>query len=387
MTRVALLGCALLAACSVQRPGPLDQVYPCATSDDCLDGFTCVDRSMLGQPGFCSPSCDPARATSTCPLGLCTPEGACLSRCLPETDGTLRVGCPSGLTCVRTDLFREEGVCWHITGCSMGSDCSEEDVPSSCLSEVLGVPALLSGVEIASNRLYCLPAPTGPLSDRCGPGSIPLAARGAFPGACLPTCNDPDDVCPPGMTCWTELGWLFGAVSQSVCWVGEWGALCGSDADCLLGRCLETGDGRRVCTERCADVPLGGPDGGGCEVLSEVSFSAPGGSEFTCRNVGSERVCIPRGRVGAPCGAGRQCLDELRCLPLRNEDTGVCSDVCDLDEDCYVASIPEPRRTEVYCDTENRICLPQQRGGSACDEDHACLSGRCVAGLCTSPAT
>jgi len=370
--------------CSVSRPQPTDRSFPCAIDDDCLEGFDCVDRSMLGLPGFCAPSCDPTRASETCPEGLCTPDGACLARCVPERDGSVRAPCPSGLTCVRTDLFRDEGICWAIAGCSVGEECAGEDVASACLSEVLGVPALIAGLPIATNRLYCLPTPTGPLRDRCAVGAIPLAGRGDFPGACLPTCNDRGDTCPPSMSCWSDLGWLFGAVQQSVCWVGEWGALCASDAECLLGRCLDVGDGRRVCTERCDDVPIGD---GGCDALSEVSFSAPGGSEFTCRTVGDASVCVPRGRIGAPCGAGRPCLDALRCFLLRNENTGLCSETCASDEDCFVEGIPAPRVREVFCDLDNQICLPQRSTGSACGSAHECLSGRCVAGFCAPQRT
>lgn len=380
MLRLALFA-VLLTACTVTRPGVGDQPFRCGTDADCVDGYDCVDGSMLGLPGFCAPSCDPRRATETCPTGHCTPDGACLAQCSPNRDGSLRVACPSGLSCIRSDLFRDEGLCWDLPGCSVGTDCEGEHVPSSCLSEVIGVPALVDGLEIASNRLYCIAAPQGPLGDRCPEGSIPIPAQGDYPGACLPTCNDPADVCPPGMACWRELGWLFGSPRQSVCWIGTWGSVCRSDADCLFGRCFDVG-GRSVCTERCTDVPLGE---GGCGALSAVQFYAPGSTEWSCRSSLGESVCVPEGAIGAPCGAGLACLDALRCFPLRDEVTGVCSRVCNDDEDCYLPEVTGPRREQVYCSREFQVCLPQGGGAAPCESDRECLSGRCVAMRCTSP--
>ena len=377
----AIFGCAV-SGCTVERPSVDDRPFPCTADGDCLDGYACVDRSMLGLPGFCAPACDPSRSTATCPLGLCTPEGACLTLCAPELDGTVRVDCPSGLTCVRTDLFRDQGVCWDIQGCSVGSECGAEEVPSACLSELLGIPALVSGLPLASNRLYCLATPQGPLRDRCSAGTIPIPGRGDYPGACLPTCNEDDATCPPSMSCWNDLGWIFGAAQQSVCWVGTWGSLCESDQECLFGRCYDVGDGRRLCTERCDEVPVGA---GGCEGLAEASFYVPGRSEWTCRWVGADEFCVPRGGIGAPCGAGRPSHESLRCFLFQNESTGVCSEGCEIDADCYLDTIPEPRRHEVYCAEDNQICWPQGGGAASCSSGRECLSGRCVGGLCTAP--
>lgn len=376
MSRVVAL-VLFATACSVQRPGPLDRPYPCAIDADCVEGFDCVDGSALGLPGFCAPSCRPGFPES-CPGGVCTADGACVSGCTPNRDGTLRVDCPSGLTCVRSDLFRDEGLCWDVSGCSLGTDCDGTDVPTSCLSEVIGVPAVIAGLPIASNRLYCIAAPQGPLGDRCPEGSIPIPAVEDYPGVCLPTCNDAGDGCPPGMTCWRDLGWIFSAPLQSVCWVGVWGAPCDSDTDCLFGSCEEVGGRTRVCTERCDDVAIGAS----CDALASVRAYIPGGLEWVCRRVSGQDVCVPSGAIGAPCGVGRDCLAALQCVQFGG--ASVCTRACAVDEDCYLREVGESRREEVFCDPEQFLCLPQRGAAATCASDHECLSGRCLAQRCAS---
>jgi len=79
------------------------QEAPCASGDDCLDGYACI---RTGKASFCSQKC--ARFDSTCPSGyrcsteqeICVPtrEGECRSgheRCGAEFDP-----CCSGTACV-----------------------------------------------------------------------------------------------------------------------------------------------------------------------------------------------------------------------------------------------------------------------------------------------
>lgn len=380
--RAALLGPlalagALAASCAVARPDPGGGPYRCAADADCLDGYACVDRTPLGEPGYCVPACSPARGAETCPEGICTEEGACLDRCALAVDGTVTEGCPAGLTCVRTDSLRGEGVCYAIDGCSVGSDCTSDDgAPRACIGDALGIPARIPGLDIASNRLYCLHAPEGPSADRCPEGTLLL--EGATP-ICMPTCTGEGERCPPATTCLADLGWYFGASGTDVCFPGAWGVPCEDDTQCLFGRCLDLGE-RRVCTERCDDVP-GAPGSDGCALLSGSTFY--GTFAARCEEVGGARLCVTRGEIGTPCGREMPCIDALTCFLVRSESTGICSRGCAIDADCWLAEIPPERRMAAYCETTLGACLPRRPVGSACSRDGQCSSGHCRIGLCT----
>lgn len=375
---VALGLAASLAGCTVARPDPNASIYRCGATPDCLPGFACVDRTPLGEPGYCVPACDPAHARETCPDGVCTSQGACLDGCIVVLDGTVTEGCPPGLSCVRTDSLRDEGVCYAIESCSVGSDCASSPgaPPRACIGDALGIPTSVPGLDIASNRLFCVDAPEGPRADRCAAGSVLLDA--ATP-VCMPTCGEAGERCPPATTCLAGLGWFFGASGSSVCFVGAWGAPCEDDTQCLFGRCLDVG-GRRVCTERCDDVPtLPGPDG--CAGIEDSTFY--GSFTARCEEVAGESVCVPRGEIGTPCGASLPCIDALQCLLVRGESTGVCSRGCSTDPDCWLAEVPAHRRQSAYCEPTIGACLPRRRIGAPCLRDGQCLTGHCRLDLCT----
>lgn len=323
------------------------------------------------------PACNPSRPIETCPSGICTEDGACLDRCFLQVDGTVIEGCPPGLSCVRTDSLRNEGVCYAIDSCSVGSDCigDEGGPPRTCVGDALGIPTSVPGLDIASNRLFCVDAPQGALMDRCPEGSVLLQAASSV---CLPTCTDPGDRCPPATTCLRGLGWYFGASGTDVCSVGAWGSPCEDDTQCLFGRCLDVGT-RRVCTERCDDVP-GSTEDDGCALISGSTFY--GAFDARCEDVGGERICVPRGEIGTPCGANLPCMNALQCFLLRDESTGICSRGCMTNADCWLDEIVPERRMAAYCEAAFAACLPLRRVGTECVRDGQCMSGHCRLGLC-----
>lgn len=377
-TRISLLA-VLAVGCAVSRPDPNGSIFRCATDADCLDGFSCVDRTPIGEPGYCVPACDPL-APETCPDGVCTEDGSCLDRCIVETDGTIVEGCPPGLTCVRTDVLRDEGVCSAIDGCSVGSDCIAEPggPPRACVGDALGIPASIPGVDIASNALFCVDAPQGPLGDRCPEGSVLLNAATPI---CLPTCSGEGERCPPATTCFTGFGWFFGAPGADPCFAGTWGSPCTDDTECLFGRCLDVGGGRHACTERCDDVPIA-PGTDGCAALGGQTFL--GSFDSRCEAIAGENVCVLRGEVGAPCGAHMPCIDALQCFLVRGESTGICTRGCMVDNDCWPVSIPEERRMNAYCEETLSACLPRRQLRASCERDGQCASLHCRLGMCTS---
>lgn len=368
----------LVGACTVSRPDPGAGPYRCAADADCLDGYSCVDRTALGEAGFCVPACDPRAPTTTCPEGICTDDGSCLDRCTVENDGTVTEGCGPGLTCVRTDALRDEGVCYQIDGCSVGSDCADVpgEPPRACVGDALGIPVRISGLPIASNALFCADAPQGPLGDRCPEGSVLLDAATPI---CLPTCSEAGERCPPSTTCLRDLGWYFGAAGSDVCFVGAWGSPCDDDTECFFGRCLDVG-GRRACTERCDDVPFA-PGTDGCSAIAGSTFYGP--YDARCEDVAGTPTCVLRGEIGTPCGATMPCIDALQCFLVRGESTGVCTRGCMNDSDCWIEDIAAERRMAAYCDSTLSACLPRRRIRSACERDAQCTSNHCRIGLCT----
>ncbi|AKF11037.1 hypothetical protein [Sandaracinus amylolyticus] len=378
MRRLWIVVLALCAAgCSVERPDDLlTRLWTCEVQEDCLDGWRCADRSVLGED-FCRPACDPADASSC--DGYCTRNGECLSRCTLLGDGATE--CPDGHSCVRTDLLSGEGVCYPVETCSRSDECAQGTL---CFNDVFDLPPVLPGVSYASDQLYCVAVPDEMM--RCPTGYLVAPAAGDSPATCLPRCDSAGSRCPPGLTCLRELGYLFAQPGASACYPGSWGVPCDDDAQCLLGRCLAIGEGRRACTYGCGEADRVF-EGDGCEALEEASRGLRlDALEVRCLEAEGRDVCAPLGTTGAPCNDDMRCAEGLECRRFLAGGSIVrfCSRDCASDAECNDARAP----LTAYCEPSagGGSCLPRSFEGGGCERAEQCRLGLiCRENVCVAP--
>lgn len=379
---IAVWAASVLAGCAVARPGDLEErLWTCSTASDCLDGWGCADGNVLRED-FCRPACDPEDAT-TCD-GVCTRTGECLATCVIWGDATSR--CPEDHVCVRTDLLGDEGLCFPAPSCSRADEC---EPGTACFNDVFALPSAIPGVEYASDHLYCVAIPDE--SNRCPTGYllVPGLVDGT-PSTCLPRCDSDGSRCPPDLVCLDDLGFLFAQPGTSPCYPGYWGLPCDDDAQCMLGRCLEIGEGRRACTFGCADADRAfGQVGGGCGALEDAGRGLRlDALSYECEQVAGERVCVPRGTAGAPCNEEMLCVPELECRAFSSTGGNVvrfCSRDCVEASDCEVPGAP----ITAYCQRSagGGSCVPRSFEGGACARPEQCRPGlvcreaRCVSAL------
>jgi hypothetical protein len=215
------------------------------------------------------------------------------------------------------------------------------------------------------------------------------------------------------------------------------GFRCITDMDCLLGACVDSGDGFKLCaapceTEAdcarfgaalgafvCAADPAGGRRtcqnprayvGSPCTSPSDCRpheecvrqspyFEAPmmggecrarcspaepcrnrGGVPHVCVELGETRTCYP-GRLHLPCESDADCVGDLRCLTVATPDADGrlarrqrCSAPCQTDADCDQVRLVEKN---AYC--REGTCAALMIRGMPCDRDGQCLSTRCAA--------
>src|SRR5262249_2793113 len=142
---------AFLAACSVDAEGYKNRLYTCdVTSPDtaaCGAGYGCYGAARpLGAPDFCAPACDSA---TPAPTGEVCTESSLLARCDPSVRGS----CPPGMTCLRTDLPGNEGVCLPISPCSKNGDCVDP-VRSECFSAEMSA-IYTRRPDLQTDHLFC----------------------------------------------------------------------------------------------------------------------------------------------------------------------------------------------------------------------------------------
>lgn len=372
--RVAMV--AMIAmACTVERPGDLlTRLWTCEVAEDCLEGWGCADRSVLGED-FCRPACDPAEPASC--AGHCTRTGECLARCTLLGDGA--TPCPEGHACVRTDLLSGEGVCFPAPTCSRSDECAQG---TRCFNDVFDLPPVLPGVSYASDQLYCVAVPDEAM--RCPSGYLLAPGEGDVAPACLPRCDSAGSRCPPGLTCLRELGYLFAQPGASACYPGTWGLPCDDDAQCLLGRCLPIGEGRKACTYGCreADRVFGGD---GCATLGEAARGLRlDALDVRCLEAEGRDVCVPLGTAGATCNDDLRCGDGLECRAFLSGGSVVrfCSRDCAGDAECNHPSAP----LTAFCETTagaRGSCLPRSYEGGGCARAEQCRLGLiCREGTC-----
>lgn len=376
LRRLFLAPVLFAAGCIVSPPDLTSEPFACDNDQDCIDGWTCADLGVLGHD-VCRPGCDPASPHAGCPSGFCTSAGVCWDSCSIASDGALDHGCRGALTCVRSNGYTGEGLCMPTAGCTVSTDCTEASY--DCANEVFHLPASNGASMFSADHSVCIATAQGDDHDRCPAGYF------TNNGICIPSCDQTNDRCPPGMACVKGLGGVLGAAGRSACLTGWRGLPCRDDSECFEGRCLELASGLHTCSFTCAEADAAGPFG--CDILDGYPIAGFGGLDFECDSAG---MCAPLGAVGAPCNEGMPCHPEIACL---NDTGGVCTTTCQTRAQCVIETVDaDQEREAVYCAPITTptggsllFCLNQRPLGATCESNGQCSTGRCTAARCVFP--
>jgi len=367
-----LLSLLALGACQVDRALLSERLFSCEVSSDCGADWGCVRASPYAAD-FCATDCD----ATTCD-GICAEQGGsrlCLRGCRIQEDGSTSQ-CPSeGLSCVRISTESDDGICYPVDTCSVDRDCPDDGL---CLGTIA---AAVTGVSRTDN-FYCVPRPKP--DGSCPPRSVPTDI-GVGGDLCLATCELSDTRCPPSFGCLTQFG-LFAQGSPIPCFPGFYGTPCDDDTNCLLGRCLDTGDSGKQCSISCEEATR---LYGGCgNLLSTSSVSSAFSLECdpslrspeNAAPATPDGLCITHYGVGFPCVPASDafpCADGLACTHFSGPtgDLDLCTKRCLGDAQCNGGEAPRD-----YCFAG--YCFPKGGDGARCTSRGQCLSGRCVDGLC-----
>jgi len=356
-----------LGGCRVDR-GYLDrQLFSCDVASDCGAQWGCVRASPYASD-FCATDCD----AQSCD-GICTEQGAsglCLRGCRIQEDGSTS-SCPtSGLSCIRISTESDDGVCYPVDSCTADADCPDGGL---CLGSVA---AAVPGVSRTDN-FYCVPRPKA--DGTCPLRSVPTNI--GFGGdICLATCASSDTRCPPSFGCLTQLG-LFNPGADIPCFPGFYGTPCDDDTNCLLGRCIDTGDSGRQCSIGCDEATR---LYGGCGNLVSIGIISPTLTLECDPSLASAEepggLCVTHYGVGFPCAPGSDafpCAAGLSCTRFTSAagEIDLCTQRCFGDRQCNMGEAPRN-----YC--FSGYCFPKGDVGARCTANGQCLSDACVSGVC-----
>jgi hypothetical protein len=383
---LVLLGIASVAVgCQARAREFYGQVFPCkatAAAGACgtgVDGrpMVCFPGAQLGTGDFCAESCPETPDPSTSGRLACLDSGAWLQRCHPgPVQGDGRGDCPQGLACYRTDLVRDEGLCMPISVCSRNEDCLDP-ARSTCLGSL--VRQMHPSTEFRSNNLQCLPGSCRTSLSACPPGESCLASlvptAAVVPDICVPNCDSHLN-CPPNFLCLRRSS----PAAPAICVPGLPGYRCQSDIDCLIGDCVDTGAGFRVC-------------GASCETHADCLRYGDASASFTCVNRptdGGQYCATPSTFSGSACRQSSDCPGDQRCFPYnpyRQVPYGECRPPCDSEGRCPTrGGIPHVclRGDEGGC-YPGRFGLPCARAGE-CVANFSCTEIAPLPGEAEPPA-
>jgi hypothetical protein len=447
---VTLAGAALLS-CSAKEGQLYDRLFPCNASgapDQCGSGrdgkpMVCYPGHLLGGQDFCAATCDLGQAPADARF-TCLSTGALVQRCKPMAGrDDSRYACPDGLSCYRTDLLSDEGICLMMNVCTENADCMGNG--KACAAAL--VRGVIAGADsLATDSLQCIQAQCETFGSECPSDQACLrkvyASGNALPDICVPKCDNAH--CPPNFSCARKDDWAPGA--PAVCVPGIPGVRCDDNDDCVIGECLDTGAGFHACTlpmpcrplDYCASLdgpvdafvclegvpgqphclntrPLGGSScttkadcavGRECLWFSmfeddpmhaECRLPCPpdrqcapqGGLPFFCLGENAEGGCYPT-QFGAPCVDDRECF-ELTCVTVgpdprshTNYNPNICTLHCTTDADCDANHLA---RNRSFCQTDVQTgvgyCRLAGEPGATCTQPTHCRSRRCgPAGVC-----
>ncbi len=374
----------------------------CEGEELCTAEGRCADP-----PASCGDAtCDADEDCATCPAdcGACCGDGECRGG---EDCGTCPADCGAccGDGACRPDQGEDCAACQADCGCPEGQRCEAEgarcvELPADCGNGACGEDE---------------DCDTCPADCPCGEGEACEAGLCVAGPSCGDEVCDPDEhcgnceadcLCPAGQRCEVD-----------ACVVAE-GLVCGDEA-CEPGETCETcpadcgaccGDGacRAQHDEDCQACPAdcGACCGDGECVAEHGEDCAACGLDCGCEGdevCDVERrlcACVPdcEARVCGPDGCGGECAPNS--CPMGSAcSEGACvaqpgcgDQVCAVAEDCTTCPAdcgcgegqrcdPDSRRCECDAQCGDRVCGPDACNGvcGVCDEDEACVEGRCVA--------
>jgi hypothetical protein len=190
---------------------------------------------------------------------------------------------------------------------------------------------------------------------------------------CVPSC-DSELNCPPNYSCWRRVS---GPAAPNVCVPGLQSARCFTSLDCMIGDCLDTGEGFRLCS-----IP--------CQRDSDCLPYFDPSNPLVCVAAGSggQRHCVaPTSFSGVPCLHDGDCPGPQRCFfstPYERGNLGQCRPACGQDDHCA------PRggiAHTCFVQGAERSCYPG-RFGLPCRQAEDCIAGfACQSSICTIPCT
>jgi hypothetical protein len=287
--------------------------------------MTCYLASALGGEDFCAPACDPNVPVGDPAHYTCDPSGALLARCHPNGDVTGQADCPSELSCYRTNLLGDEGLCMRMPVCAADLDCPT-NAHGTCAATIVGslIPdasPLLAGV-VHLDHLNCVQASCQSELSACTSGEDCLGTNFAGPVAdlCVPRCDS--NTCPPDYAC--EVVYKNGQ-GERLCVPSVPGARC-TGGNCIAGLCTDTGAGFSVCTLPC--------------VLGCSTFDTSRDAYVCVDGGGSEHCVTPASFSGANCESSLECNQDAGefCASLDPfgpiAGHGECRVPCNVDGTC-----------------------------------------------------
>lgn len=262
-TSVVVVAAVVSMGCRAREDAFWNTVFPCTTDGEC--GTTKAGRPMICYPGssladssgFCAEACDPSKAPDTVSSQTCAPSGssgALLKKCRPQASHLhpedKALGCPGALSCYRTSLLEDTGVCLKTDVCSHETPCpgnSGAVCSGVVLESLLPDTSQSLNVTFRTDSFQCVRNHCQTESTDCGAG----ACFGDYyhhgpplDDLCVPRC-DSGLHCPPNYTCARS---AQGAPSApKICIPGLPGMRCTHNQDCLIGTCVDVGLESNVC--------------------------------------------------------------------------------------------------------------------------------------------
>jgi hypothetical protein len=434
----------LATACGPSADRFYDRLFPCDPAGPPAacgknrrgEPMTCFAGRQLGLADFCVDRCETPGENED---SVCLESRARLGKCKPSRDADA-VQFPRGacgnreLSCLRTDLLLDEGVCVMGTVCNQDRDCKGPE-RTTCAATVLR--ALIDSPIAHLDHLHCVQYGCQMRGAACSPGEscLPnLVATQSKPvDVCAPHC-DSNLGCPPNHVCYRKVS--MSQASPTVCVAGLPSFRCTSRSDCLIGDCVEVVPTIKACgvpclsddhcrplelpgspqvcgqfeggRRYCVSVDLFGgsncrsdaecPEGTVCTRYSPYDTSVEdvgyclipcqegrcpsrAGVPHTCFDYLDRPVCYP-GKAGLYCSGPDACMGDLQCLMAKELDANdqfverpLCTFPCQSDQDCAAHRLTLVARA--YC--EQGSCVLRRHGGRLCDGDEHCETGKCRA--------
>jgi hypothetical protein len=343
--------------CDTGRPQP-----GCGTTPEGAP-MTCFGGRQLGSArDFCVEQCRGEGAVAAGDDTVCLPAKAKLKRCRPSQGSSSDPdGCGPDLACYRTDLLADEGVCLAIRVCSRDTDCADPAL-STCASTVL--KATFPNAPLETSNLQCVAADCQARRTSCPSGQSCLRdlvpSNYHVPDLCVPNC-DANLNCPPNYACWRGLS---GPAAPNICVPTLQSARCSSSFDCMIGECVDTGEGFKLC-----GIP--------CQQDQDCLPYFDPNNPMVCVAIrpGQPRYCVAATSFsGAPCLIDDHCAEGLRCYfstPYEAGNFGQCRPPCGDQNQCPVRG---GIAHTCFIRGAERSCYPG-RFGLPCQRSEECIAG------------